>query len=145
MPDAPAPRQSRQTRQKQAIMESLNSGRVLSMEDILEAAREAGVTISERTVFRQLKELMAEQRIVRVYLPGEPARYEVPTYKHRPHFICRLCEQVHVLPVETPDIIPLIPLPPGFEAHGEEVILYGHCPDCTQAPAEAPPEPAEGH
>lgn len=122
---------TRQTRQKRAIFAAIQaSGRALSMEEILERGREKYSRLSERTVFRQLKELMDEHQLVRVYLPGQPARYELPTFEHRPHFICRKCGQVYVLPDEIPDIASNYTPPEGFHIDGEDVVFFGICPEC---------------
>ncbi len=49
---------TRQTRQKAALFEALQaSGRALSMEEILERGRAHYEGLSERTVFRRLREL----------------------------------------------------------------------------------------
>ncbi|MGF1450639.1 MAG: Fur family transcriptional regulator [Opitutales bacterium] len=128
MGDTPA---TRQTRQKEALERALSdAGRAKSMDDILREGRSHYPGLSERTVFRRLKELMAEGKLVRVYLPGHPARYEVPTHQHRPHLVCRKCEQVYVLPAETPSLLENYPVPEGFSLEGEEVVFYGTCPEC---------------
>jgi len=133
---------SRNTRQKQAIVKALQqSSRALSMEEILAAGREHYESLSERTVFRQLRDMMDVRELVRVYLPGQPARYELPTGRHCPHFICRRCNQVYVLPDETPEIIPTYPCPPGFSLEGEEIIFYGTCADCKPGDKAPAPQP----
>ena len=134
---------TRQTRQKEAIANVFaRADRALCLEEILEEGRQHYEALSERTVFRRLRELMEEGQLVRVYLPGHPARYEVPTRLNRPHLVCRDCAQVFVLPEETPSLLASYPTPPGFELNGEEVIFYGRCPECRQAaPTTAEPAP----
>ncbi len=124
---------SRNTRQKEALAHVLDdAGRALSMEEILSEARKLHPTVSERTVFRRLADMMADRELLRVYLPGQPPRYERPTWQHRPHLVCRGCQQVFVLPTETPTLLDTYPCPPGFQLVGEEVTFYGYCPDCPK-------------
>lgn len=126
----------RQTRQKEALAQVFSdAGRALCLEEILEEGRRHYPGLSERTVFRRLREMMEEGDLVRVYLPGHPARYEVPTHQHRPHLVCRGCGQVFVLPEETPCLLDSYPVPEGFQLEGEEVVFYGRCPDCPPRPA----------
>lgn len=120
----------RHTRQRAALLGVLSDARgPLTAEEILVRAGGSRI-LSRRTVFRQLGELVEEGHLVKLEFPGQPPRYEPPAGRHHPHLICRGCGLVFDLPGETPDIIPLITLPPGFTASGEEIILYGSCPDC---------------
>ncbi|WP_269542371.1 Fur family transcriptional regulator [Cerasicoccus fimbriatus] len=130
MSDAPT---FRRTRQREAIYNALSEAeRPLNFEELLERARMHFPKIGERTVFRNVREMLDEHSLVRVYLPGQPARYVLPTGNHCPHFICRNCNNVFVLPEETPDILPgyASKIPPEFIPEGEEVIIYGYCREC---------------
>lgn len=132
MPDTPP---FRRTRQREAIYSALGDAeRPLSFEELLERAREHYPRLGERTVFRNVREMLDDHSLVRVYLPGQPARYELPTGNHCPHFICRKCNNVFVLPEETPDILPeyAAKIPDAFVAEGEEVIIYGYCRECPR-------------
>ncbi|MGE9295790.1 MAG: Fur family transcriptional regulator [Puniceicoccales bacterium] len=125
----------RNTRQREAIQAVLSEAeRPLKFEELLARARERFPRIGERTVFRNVREMLDEHTLVRVYLPGQPARYELPTGDHRPHFICRKCNNVFVLPEETPDVLPGYrdKIPADFIPEGEEVIIYGHCRECPE-------------
>ncbi|WP_309381741.1 Fur family transcriptional regulator [Cerasicoccus frondis] len=130
MSDAPT---FRRTRQREAIYQAISSAeRPLSFEELLERAREHYPRLGERTVFRNVREMLDDHTLVRVYLPGQPARYELPTGNHCPHFICRKCNNVFVLPEETPDILPEYSskIPSNFVPEGEEVIIFGYCRKC---------------
>jgi len=125
----------RRTRQREAIQAALEEAeRPLKFEELLERARRRFPRIGERTVFRNVREMLDEHTLVRVYLPGQPARYEIPTGDHRPHFICRKCNNVFVLPEETPDVLPAYrdKIPDAFIPEGEEVIIYGECRECPE-------------
>ena len=48
--------------------------------------------------------MTADGSLVRVYYPGQPALFELPTGKFLPHFICRSCQQVYYFEEEAPDV-----------------------------------------
>lgn len=120
----------RNTRQKAAILETLAANpRPLSREDIFAVASRRCSGLGERTVYRILAEMVADGRLMRVQYPGQPMRYELPDPRggHHPHFICRKCDQVFVLPDETPEVIPKLAGHPDFAFEGEEIIIFGAC------------------
>ena len=121
----------RRTKQREAILGTLQeAGRPLSLEEIRDGARGRCEGIGERTVFRAIREMMDEYLLVRVFLPGQPTRYELPTGEHRPHFICHSCGLVYVLPGETPEVMSGFQAPEGFRIKGEDVVFFGSCPQC---------------
>lgn len=125
----------RRTRQREAIYTALREAeRPLKFEELLVRARQHHPRIGERTVFRNVREMLDEHELVRVYLPGQPARYELPTGTHRPHFICRNCNNVFVLPEESPEILKdyAEKIPAAFIPEGEEIIIYGYCRKCPE-------------
>lgn len=103
----------------------------LSAEEVWKIALKTKPGIGLRTVFRNLQEQVNEQALMRVIFPGQPPRYEKPTTRHHPHFVCVDCGSVFDLPGVTPDVGPLCELPAGFVALGSEVTLYGHCANCS--------------
>lgn len=116
------------TKQRAAIYHVLEQAtRPLSIEEILHAARTEYPALGVRTVFRHLKALTQEYKLVRLSFPGQPHRFELPAGKHHPHVICRECQKVFNLERETPNILDHYPSPPEFELNGEEVVFYGHC------------------
>lgn len=122
---------TRRTRQRTAILETFEAARrPLSWEEVAAGAAERCPGIGDRTIFRNLREMMDELCLVRVYLPGQPPRYELPTGEHRPHFICRRCQQVFQLPVEMPEVMTQVTAPEGFSIDGEDIVFFGHCPEC---------------
>ncbi|MBC2600815.1 Fur family transcriptional regulator [Puniceicoccus vermicola] len=123
----------RSTRQRKAILEVLEKERrPLTFDQIFAGARELCPGLGERTVFRNLSEMVQEFELARVHYPGQPNRYELPSPdgEHHPHFICRECNQVFTLPFETPDVMDRIPQHPDFVYEGEEVVIFGRCRDC---------------
>lgn len=78
----------RHTKQRQAVLDALaRSGQALSPPDLLAQARSSVPSLNLSTVYRQIKGLQDAGRVVRVELPGQPARFEmaVPHEAAAPH------------------------------------------------------------
>lgn len=122
----------RNTRQREAIRQVLQeSGRPLSTREVLEAAKEKVPGLGIATVYRTLNSLLEEKEISAVELPGETPRYEVAGKHHHHHFHCTVCGKVFEIENCPGDLERLAP--PGFKAERHEIVLYGHCPECTPA------------
>ncbi len=68
----------RHTKQRQAVLDALaRSGQALSPPDLLTQARASVPTLNLSTVYRQIKGLQDAGLVVRVELPGQPARFEI--------------------------------------------------------------------
>jgi Fur family ferric uptake transcriptional regulator len=123
--------QRRDTKQKRIIWSIVErAGRPLSPAEVHAQAANALPRLSLSTVYRTLKSLQDEQRIVAVSLPGAPDRYETKRLAdhHHHHFHCDGCGKVFDIPgcglrVDTG-------LPQGFSMTRHEVVLYGSCRDC---------------
>ena len=133
--------ESRQTRQKQAVLQALaSSGRSLAPAEILDLARGEVPTLNLSTVYRQLRTLHDEAQVVRVDLPGQAARFEAPCaersehaheHHHHHHFHCTVCDRV--FPIHgCPSGIDLL-APAGFRVEQHELTLRGRCADCARA------------
>ncbi|WP_105316663.1 zinc uptake transcriptional regulator [Thermus tenuipuniceus] len=119
----------RSTRQRRAIREVfLEVGRPLSPQEVLELAKRKVPSLGLATVYRTLKGLVEEGFLTPVALPGEPPRYEPAGRAHHHHFLCRLCGRVYEL---LGCDLALTHLPPGFQAEGHEVTVFGRCPECA--------------
>lgn len=147
------------TRQKQAVLQALSaSGRSLHPSEIQTLAQRAAPTLNLSTVYRQLKTLVDEQRVNKVELPGQPARFEVarlapttavathcaheqgpgqapanpaqPRLDHHHHFHCLNCEQVFPIHGCPGPMEGLAPQ--GFQVVSHDLTLHGHCADCAK-------------
>ena len=119
----------RNTKQKEAIRTAfLEANRPLSPEEILTLAQVEVNGLSIATVYRNIVNLVEEQWLVPVELPGEAKRYEVAGKEHHHHFRCNTCGRVFELEGCSVDIKPK--LPRGFRASGHEFFLYGSCAEC---------------
>lgn len=141
----------RLTRQHRAVLDALaSSGRTLSPNEILELARQGAPGLNLSTVYRQIKALESDGEIVKVELPGQPARFEArcthgdqaampaPAHigadsfhaHHHHHFHCNCCETVvpiHGCPGHMQELAPS-----GFLVETHDLILHGRCAACLE-------------
>jgi len=130
----------RQTRQKLAVMQALQtSGRSLNPTELLALAQAEVPALNLSTVYRQLKSLQDDAQVLRVDLPGQPARFEAACQApqarghahHHHHFHCTRCDRVfpiHACPGGMQALAPA-----GFQVHGHDLTLHGLCADCAVA------------
>ncbi len=127
----------RNTQQRAAIDRALaEADRPLSPREILEGARRSVPDIGIATVYRAIKDLLAEQRVVAVDVPGAPPRYEAAGKPHHHHFLCRQCDRMIDLPGCPGQLSRLAP--PGFSVENHELTLIGRCPDCAAPKTRRP-------
>lgn len=136
------------TRQKRAVLHALeHSGRSLHPAEIQSLAQQEVPTLNLSTVYRQLKALVGEQRIHKVELPGQPARFEAADVcsspsradthndTHHHHFHCVLCEQV--FPIQgCPGHMEGL-APKGFQVERHDLTLHGRCASCVPTPGRS--------
>lgn len=123
----------RDTRQRQAIWRCFErEHRPLSPSELWTIAQSQIPRLGMATVYRTLKSLVEEGRLVVVDVPSEPQRYELAGLGHHHHFHCRSCDRVFDVPGcglhETP-----AQLPQGFKVEEHEVWLTGLCDQCKPA------------
>lgn len=150
----------RHTRQRQAVVDALaRSGQALSPQDLLVRAKSAVPTLNLSTVYRQIKGLQDAGQIVRVELPGQPARFEMAARdepaspaaqrhavdavataahvvhapdeasRHHHHFHCIECDRVYPIHACPGPMNHLAP--PGFEVQHHDLTLRGRCASCV--------------
>lgn len=118
------------TQQRQAIRTAIqDADRPLSPTEVLEAAQEEAPTLGIATVYRNLRTLMEDGWLRPVGLPGNPDRYEIAGKDHHHHFHCRSCDRLFDVDDCPGDLDHICP--PGFALDDHEIILYGHCSDCS--------------
>lgn len=120
----------RDTQQRQAICNALvNSGRPLSVSELFQLAKSEVAGLGIATVYRNLKVLQLEERIVQVDLPGQPPRWELAPERHHHHFLCRTCNklfEIHDCPKDLPRL-----LPEGYTLEDHDILLRGRCDACS--------------
>ncbi len=124
------PAEIRNTRQKAAIRTAFTTAnRPLSPEEVLGYAKAEVPQVSIATIYRNIGSLVDDAWLVRVDIPGEPARYEVAGKQHHHHFRCNDCGKVYEL--QGCNLTPKPRLPRGFRATAHELFLYGTCATCA--------------
>jgi Fur family ferric uptake transcriptional regulator len=124
------PIERRTTRQKEAIKAVLrDQTRPLLPDEIHELALMTVPTVGIATVYRSLKNLMAEGQVRCVEIPGQPPRYEGTEKGHHHHFHCQECQVVFDLQNCVEGLKKLAPS--GFKVTDHEIILYGLCKKCA--------------
>jgi Fur family ferric uptake transcriptional regulator len=119
----------RSTRQKRAIEAVLEEHKnPLTAPEILNFGLREVPTLGLATVYRSLKALAKDGRVVTVEIPGQMPRYERSDKGHHHHFVCRLCGGVFELARCLAGIKKMAP--PRFRVEGHEIILYGTCDAC---------------
>ncbi len=120
----------RSTKQKRAIEAVLRTHEnPLTAAEIQELALREVPSIGLATVYRSLKSLAKDGKVVSVEIPGEPPRYERADKGHHHHFLCRECGEVFELEKCLEGIKKMAP--PKFRVEDHEIILYGACNVCA--------------
>ena len=79
--------------QQQALIRGLfeHSGRPLSAQELLDAAASIQPGIGIATIYRGIKQLLDDNTLVPVDIPGTAPRYERNGMQHHHHFFCQKC------------------------------------------------------
>lgn len=119
----------RNTQQRAAIVRTISeAGRPLSPLEIHRGAKRFVPDLGIATVYRAIKDLIAENQLVAVDVPGGPPRYEPAGMSHHHHFLCRSCNRLLDLRGCPGDLETLAP--PGCSVESHELTLIGQCSDC---------------
>lgn len=117
------------TKQRNAIYDALaNSGRPLSVDEVFKLAKNESIGLGIATVYRNLKTLQEQGRIIKVDLPGQAPRWEVIASHHH-HFLCRNCDRLFEIYACPENIRQL--LPEGYTLEEAYILLRGQCDICT--------------
>ena len=104
--------------------------RPLTPEDIRKEARKQIPTIGIATVYRALKQFVAEGQVRQVEIQGAPPHYENAGQHHHHFFFCLQCRRMFNLLGCVHGIHRLAPA--GFAVKRHEIVLYGDCADCRK-------------
>lgn len=126
-PTAPA---KRNTRQREAIREVFASaGRPLSPREVVDLAQTSLPSLGIATVYRAIKELVAEGWMVGVDVVGG-TRYELSDIGHHHHFHCLDCDRTFDIKGCTGNLQRLAPR--GFTVASHILTLSGTCSGCAE-------------
>lgn len=118
----------RYSRQRELVTEILKGRKDHPTADMVySSARENDPNISLGTVYRNLKLLADEGKILTLETEDKKVHYDGDTSRHS-HFICSRCGKIIDLfkPAKTPEEIK----ESGLKVTGEKCIYYGYCTDC---------------
>lgn len=128
----PVKTQRYDTEQRRILSSILSSSpHALTPNDLLAQAKLQKPRIGIATVYRLLREMLADGSIEVVNLPGQSPRYEAVRHGHHHHFVCDACGQVFDLPGCVPGIEQLAPR--DFSVSRHDLILYGQCKICRKS------------
>jgi Fur family ferric uptake transcriptional regulator len=120
----------RNTQQRQAILKVLEkTSRPLSIQEVHELAKRRCRGIGIATVYRNLKALVADEKLLTVDMPGGVVLYEIPRPEHHHHFSCLSCQKVFDVDACGLNFQKLIPQ--GFKLEQHEILLSGFCDLCA--------------
>ncbi len=121
----------RNTQQRQAILKAFERAeRPLGVQEVLELAQGDCPSLGVATIYRNLKALVVDKKLITVDMPGGLTFYEIPGIHHHHHFSCTNCQKV--FDVEKCGINVKNLVPNGFTLQRHEVLLFGFCDSCTQ-------------
>ncbi len=125
----------RWTRQRKVIVDALR-GRTdhPSAEELYHQLKAAGAQISLATVYRNLRALVREGRLLELKGSG-PDRFDPDTSPHY-HFRCSRCGRVFDVEFPYRRELDRVDLGPGFKVLGHELVFWGLCPDCQKEKEE---------
>lgn len=119
------------SRQREIIREAVEqSDRHPTADEVFQKVRQKEPTISLATVYRNLNQLVENDIIKRIAVPGDSDHFD-HTMQYHEHMICTKCGGLV-------DIWPEHPLQEQFRSltngtcTGYKLILYGLCKDCER-------------
>ncbi len=101
----------------------------LSANEIWQSLQASGIGLA--TIYRILKRGVESGALCEANLPGGQTRYEPTGLKHHHHFLCSDCNRAIDLEGCVPGLENIVP--PNFSITGHEILLFGHCADCSEA------------
>jgi Fur family transcriptional regulator, ferric uptake regulator len=122
------------TRQKQVLGRVFaRAKRPLMPAEICDEARKEIPSLGIATVYRTLRQFLAEGLVRAVEIPGAAPHYESSAGHHHHFFVCRECKRLYELIGCIRDVGSLAPR--GFRVRQHEIVLYGECGSCLKGVA----------
>jgi len=121
----------RVTRPRLAVLDVLDTGGHLEVEEITRRVRERIISVSTQAVYDVLGALSRAGLARRIEPAGSPARYEARTGDNHHHVVCRGCGTVADVDCTVGSAPCLDPSTThGFEVDEAEITFWGLCPGC---------------
>ncbi len=120
----------RHSQRREVIYETLKATTAHPDTDAVYAAvREKLPEIGVATVYRVLRELVAEGKAVTLETTDDRIHYDADVSPHA-HFICEECGRI--IDIFEPPALTEKAEKSGFIVKSEKTVLYGVCPDCAK-------------
>lgn len=126
--------QSRNTKQKQMILEILEKSRLpMSINEIYKQIVVELPNIAKSTIYRNIDNLIKQNHIDKYYLKDNELYYQIKgsTLGHKHYFICDGCNKMFDLPICPIHEIENHMVDAGFVVNEHYVQLNGLCKDCA--------------
>lgn len=107
------------------------SERPLTAQEIFAVAQKELPNLGMATVYRALKQFLADGQLRLVEIPGATPHYESSAKHHHHFFFCQQCEKLFNLVGCVRGVNALAP--ERFHVRRHEIVLYGDCEDCLSA------------
>jgi Fur family ferric uptake transcriptional regulator len=104
--------------------------RPLTPAEICEEARKQIPSLGIATVYRAIKQFVAEGQVRTVEVPGVAPHYERAARHHHHFFLCQQCRRLFDLVGCLRGVQSLAPT--GFRVQEHEIVLYGECASCVE-------------
>ena len=123
------------TAQRLAIMRALSMRPHATADDLADEVRAVIGTISRQAVYDTLGVLVDKNLIRRIQPAGSAARFEDRVGDNHHHLICRSCGTMFDIDCAVGSV-PCLTADDdhGFEIDEAEVVYWGRCPTCRNAP-----------
>ena len=119
----------RTTKQREAIRKVFeDERRPLGTAEVLELVEKDVPSIGIATIYRAVKDLLAEEWLVAVSIAGN-TRYELANIGHHHHFHCNECDKTFDLEGCVGDLSKLVP--EAFKILSHEITIMGMCQSCN--------------
>jgi len=120
------------TPQRQAVFRMLDNNPMHPTADVVyESVAAEMPTISLRTVYQTLNDLVDMGEIHRIELGTRSARFDTNVEAEHHHLVCDGCGLVRDVFADTDDLVPDAGVPEGFEISGTDVVFRGRCERCA--------------
>ena len=119
----------RKTKQRTLIMDAIKKeGRPLKCQEILEVCQKDHPKTGIATVYRAVKDFLADGLVSEITLPGDGQRYTAKIGGHFHYFLCRLCDKAFNVEGCTGSLN--FSPPKNFKTEAHEVFFRGVCESC---------------
>ena len=118
------------TQQKRVLNDVFaRAKRPLTPAEICEEARREIPSLGIATVYRAIRQFVAEGQVRAVEVPGAAPHYESAARRHHHFFLCLQCRRLFDLIGCLRGVQSLAP--DGFRVQEHEIVLYGDCAACV--------------